>query len=187
MKVTTIAHYVAVLLLLLGVTGLHLHIIKTQIARGHKPLQSLDIPSRVADYVQEGDDIPPEEGVVETLQTSVILTRMYRSATGWPVQLSIVYAGSTRRSLHFPEVCIVGHGWEIQRQETVPVGILFNAKRLVIVKGEQREAVLYFFKTGDELTGNYFPQCLVLVAAATHTRHDYLGDDQVCQSHYRRW
>ncbi|HOS03438.1 MAG TPA: EpsI family protein, partial [Candidatus Hydrogenedentes bacterium] len=35
-------------------------------------------------------------------------------------------------------------------------GLMFTARRLVLVKGNHREAVLYWFKTGDTLTGNYF-------------------------------
>jgi hypothetical protein len=33
---------------------------------------------------------------------------------------------------------------------------LFDAKRLILVNGDIRQAVLYWFKTGDELTGNFY-------------------------------
>jgi EpsI family protein len=82
--------------------------------------------------------------------------RPYQSTQGWPVLLTVVYAGTTRRSLHFPEVCLVGQGWEIAGQETTPVGFSFTAKRLILAKGNRREAVLYWFKTGEEVTGNFF-------------------------------
>ncbi|HRK35283.1 MAG TPA: EpsI family protein [Candidatus Hydrogenedentes bacterium] len=119
----------------------------------------LDIPADIADYSQAGDDYPIDDRTREVLETSAILIREYR-APGRRLLLSIVHAGSTRRSLHFPEVCLVGDGWEIVKQEHAPVGILFSAKRLVLVKGDSSEAVLYWFKTGDHVTGNYFDNAL---------------------------
>jgi EpsI family protein len=116
----------------------------------------LSIPDRIGTYRRVGSDAEIDDHVKRALETSSILIRGYRSMQGWPVELTIVYAGKTRRSLHFPEICLTGGGWDIMKQESVPVGILFDAKRLVLVKGDRREAVLYWFKTGDELTGNYF-------------------------------
>jgi len=84
------------------------------------------------------------------------LMRDYVAPSGWPLQLTIVYAGTTRRSLHFPEVCLVGQGWEVREQGAQPVGFMFTAKRLVISNGSDEDAILYWFKTGDKLTGNFF-------------------------------
>jgi len=77
-------------------------------------------------------------------------------AYGGYVQLTVVYAGKTRRSLHFPEVCFTGQGWETQDKFSIPVGLSFVGQGLVLQNGESRQAVLYFFKTGKDLTGNYF-------------------------------
>ena len=54
----------------------------------------------------------------------------------------------------------MGSGWELKEQTTTQIGILFSAKRLVLVNGRNRQAVLYWFKTGDYLTGNYFVNAL---------------------------
>ena len=54
----------------------------------------------------------------------------------------------------------MGDGWDIQEQTSYPVGILFTAKRLVLAKGNETEAVLYWFKTGDDFTGNFFLNAL---------------------------
>ncbi len=115
----------------------------------------LKIPSQIAQYHQVGEDIEIEQHVKDVLETSDILVRNYASTSSM-VQLTIVYAGTTRRSLHFPEVCLVGAGWEIRDQKSINVGFTFSARQLVLVRGERRQAVLYFFKTGEELTGNYF-------------------------------
>jgi len=125
-------------------------------ARNAAPMESLQIPDRIVDYTQMGSDLKADERTQEVLATSSILMRTYAAPSGRPVSLTIVYAGTTRRSLHFPEVCLVGEGWEVHEQQMMPVGFLFSAKRLVLVRGEREEAVLYWFKTGDALTGNYF-------------------------------
>jgi len=120
------------------------------------PVNVFNIPSSVGDYTQFGDDVDPGEDIKEQLETSAILMRTYRAPTGRHVQLTIVYAGTTRRSLHFPEVCLVGQGWEIGEQSKMPVGFFFDASKLSLVKGERHDAALYWFKTRDNLTGNFF-------------------------------
>jgi len=151
-------HYLATLLILLAAAGGHLHIARAQdqAARKQIPQRTLDIPKAIGPYVQQGADYEVSERTRRVLATSGILIRNYATSGGRQIQLTIVYAGATRRSLHFPEVCLVGDGWEVREQETMPVGFSFTAKRLVLVKGNQKEAVLYWFKTGDRLTGNFF-------------------------------
>ena len=115
----------------------------------------LNIPSEIADYRMRRDH-EIDETTRAILEGSTIMIRDYSAPGGRYVQLSIVHAGSTRRSLHFPEVCLVGVGWEIVKQHQTPIGILFTAKELVLVKGERSEAVLYWFKTGEHVTGDFF-------------------------------
>ncbi len=151
-------HAGAIIALLAVTTAVHLaiHAAQDRAAFAAPELTKLDIPSVVADYTQYGEDMDAGDRVREILQTSTILTRNYVSPRGWPVQLTIVYAGTTRGSLHFPEVCLVGQGYEVRGQDSVPVGFMFTAKRLELVKGERNEIVLYWFKTGNHFTGSYF-------------------------------
>lgn len=155
-------HYVATTALLAAFGAMHWAILSAQAApSSEEPLRELEaIPDRIAEYERVGTDVEVDEHTKRVLETSAILRRYYRSPSGWPVLLTVVYAGTTRRSLHFPEVCLVGEGWEIREQTSAPVGILFKAKRLVLVRGDQQEAVLYWFKTGDVFTGNYFVNAL---------------------------
>lgn len=148
-------------LVLAGLTAVaigHFAVLRAQAGTGTEQVvrADLNIPRNVVDYEQAGADFEIDERTQAILESSTILIRNYRSPRGRPVQLSIVHAGTTRRSLHFPEVCLVGDGWEIIKQEDVSVGILFTARRLLLMKGDQYEAVLYWFKTGDNVTGNYF-------------------------------
>lgn len=151
-------HYAALIVILVLVAGAHLGIAQSQADQSADVPKTvaLDLPARIGPYRQAGQDQEVSEGVKEVLQTSLILMRRYTAPSGWPIDVTLVYAGATRRSLHFPEVCLVGQGWEIEEQTSHPVGFLFRAKRLVIVRGDNREAVLYWFKTGEELTGNFF-------------------------------
>lgn len=156
-------HYVITLVLLLGATGVHLALLNAQkedTAKKNSEMKRLNIPDEIGGYRALGAPVPVDKWTKEALQTSTILIQNYMSPRGVPVQLTIVYAGTTRRSLHFPEVCLVGGGWDIQEQDTFPVGILFTAKRLVLAKGNQTDAVLYWFKTGNDFTGNFFINAL---------------------------
>jgi EpsI family protein len=114
------------------------------------------IPERIADYRQQGPDVEIDERTRQVLETSSILTRHYAAPSGRPVQLTMVRTGATRRSLHFPEVCLIGDGWEIHSESNQPLGLALTAKRLVLVRGNSTQAVLYWFKTGDRMTGNFF-------------------------------
>ena len=137
--------------------ALHVQIVRAQ-SSAHMDAAApavLDIPREIADY-RAHTDYEVDETTRQILETSAIMIRDYAAPGGKKVLLSIVHAGSTRRSLHFPEVCLVGDGWEIVKQRQVPIGILFTAKQLVLVKGDHTEAVLYWFKTGDNVTGDFF-------------------------------
>jgi len=155
-------HYILVVVALVLTAAGHLVILNAQdrAAQTKPSLEILEIPEYIGNYRQLGEDSHVSQHTLRVLQTSTILIRNYISPQGWPVQLTIVYAGATRRSLHFPEVCLVGAGWEVRKQESVPLSFLFNAKKLVLISGEKQEAVLYWFKTGDKLTGNYFLNAL---------------------------
>lgn len=151
-------HFIVLCVVLGAASMAHTTLLRAQAEAGRvtMPESIREIPENIADFQQMGTDEGVDERTKQVLETSSILIRNYRASNGWPVQLTIVYAGATRRSLHFPELCLVGSGWEIRRQEAALVGMMFEARRLVLVKGEDSEAVLYWFKTGDEMTGNYF-------------------------------
>ena len=152
-------HYVVIVVVLFLLAWAHTGLLRAQAAAaesGPELLSVLDIPAEIGGYRQIGEDFDVGEDVRELLQTSLILIRNYESPEGWPVQLTIVYAGTTRRSLHFPEVCLVGQGWEVREQASEMVGFSFRAKRLALTKNNEEQAILYWFKTGDELTGNFY-------------------------------
>lgn len=151
-------HRIAVIVLLAFTAIVHFGIERAQAQAGmaRTPQEVLRVPSKVGSYSQMGSDHEIDARVREILETSLIMERTYRSPNGFLVALSIVHAGSSRRSLHFPEVCIVGAGYEIRDQQSMPIGFEFNAARLTVSKGPYRQAILYWYKTGDKVTGNFF-------------------------------
>ena len=149
----------AITLIILGITAwAHLSIQQAQAEAGLRrpPANALNIPETIGPYKRLGEDQPIDERVKEVLETSMIMQRTYMSPRGLPINLSIVYAGASRRSLHFPQVCLVGAGYEIREQETIPIGFDFDATRLILAKGHEQQAVIYWFKTSDNFTGNFF-------------------------------
>lgn len=150
--------YVVTVLLLVPAVAAHLAIVIAQdrAALDVSSADALRIPSTIGSYRQTGDDAPQDEHVQEILQTSAIIMRNYLSPAGDVIRLAAVRAATTRGSLHFPEVCLVGQGWEIDKQYMAPVGVLFTAKHLVLLSADHKEAVLYWFKTDEHLTGSFF-------------------------------
>ena len=147
---------IVVFLLLAATAGAHRMIVNAQAhAQGAPEASIQSVPGRILGFSQVGEDLAVEPHVLRILETPHVLIRNYSSARGVPVQLTIVYTGATRKSLHFPEVCLTGQGWEIREQYSSPVGVQFIGKRLVLFKGDSEQAVLYWFKTGDTLTGSY--------------------------------
>ncbi len=149
--------YVATLAILISTAVLHAGISRIQQASAAASATSelLNIPAQILEFRQARADVPIPDSLREELETNTILMRDYVSMNGWPVQLTIVQAGNSRRSLHFPEVCFAGQGWETARKTLIPVGVYFVGQGLVVQRGETREAVLYWFRTGNHSTASY--------------------------------
>ena len=150
--------HLIVLLILLSTAITHVIIghMQNRIAQASSLPELLNIPSQILEFRQVRPDSPVLESIRQTLETNTILMRDYVSIYDRPVNLTIVYAEKTRRSIHFPEVCFTGQGWETHGKSSIPVGIYFVGQGLIVQKGDSKEAVLYWFKTGNELTGNYY-------------------------------
>ena len=150
-------HYVTVLVVLAALLAVHVAQERSHVRASKVPENEvfIELPEMIGGFRRVANQ-DPGDSLRRALLTSNILLQTYVSPTGIPVALSLVHAGSTRRSLHFPEVCLVGQGWEVRAQYTAPIGFAFTGKRLLLFRGDQNEAVLYWFKTGDKFTGSFF-------------------------------
>lgn len=155
-------HYVLGIAILLASASVHwaINLKRDWAAAAETPAVNLNLPSEVGPYRQNGEDIDPGDDVRAALETSDILMRYYTAPNGAPILVTIVYAGQKRRSLHFPEVCLVGQGWEVEQAYAAPVGIEFEGRRLVIFRGDDEQAVLYWLKTGKRFTSSTFMNAL---------------------------
>lgn len=155
-------HYVLGIAILLASASVHwaINLKRDWAAAADTPAVNLNLPSVVGPYRQNGEDMDPGDDVRAALETSDILMRYYTAPNGAPILVTIVYAGQKRRSLHFPEVCLVGQGWEVEQAYAAPVGIEFEGRRLVIFRGDDEQAVLYWLKTGKRFTSSTFMNAL---------------------------
>lgn len=156
-------HFIASVAIVLASASVHwaINLKRDWAAAVDTPTVNLNLPTVVGPYRQNGEDIDPGDDVRKALETSDILMRYYTAPNGAPILVTIVYAGQKRRSLHFPEVCLVGQGWEVEQAYSAPVGIEFEGRRLVIFRGDDKQAVLYWLKTGKHFTSSTFVNALL--------------------------
>jgi hypothetical protein len=82
----------------------------------------IDLPERVQLFAST--NIEPTRTELETLPRDTTLARrLYRAPDGFQVMLNVVMMGSDRTSIHKPEYCLTGQGWQIVRREpaTLPI------------------------------------------------------------------
>lgn len=133
----------------------------------------MELPSAAGMFFGESGEIAKVE--TETLPSDTEIARMvYHTAGASAAQcdvatVSIVLAGSQRRSIHRPEVCLTGQGWSLLEAKTVPVeigqGRVLQVRDLLIEKpvtlrdGRQRKLrahYVYWFVGTDVTTASHF-------------------------------
>ena len=80
----------------------------------------MDLPDQVNGF--QGTYQEPSEGEKTVLpKDTEIVKKSYTDASGDVVNSQIVLAGSEKRSIHRPELCLPAQGWSINRRFTMPV------------------------------------------------------------------
>ena len=100
----------------------------------------------------------PSEDERRILETDAIMTRTYSKGETTQCDLSTVFARDNRRVAHPPEICYKGSGWAVESRsvEQFPVeGEPFRTNRLLLLRGQVRLLVLYWYKAGPTCTENY--------------------------------
>jgi uncharacterized protein DUF3485 len=83
----------------------------------------MDLPVLVGDYFGSQGEITPAELQILPKDTE-FARRYYDDGQGHQIQCSIVLSGAEQRSIHRPEVCLVGQGWTITSHKEIPVPLL---------------------------------------------------------------
>ena len=165
----------------------------------NSPRLNVYLPEHVLDF--DSVLVPTDTNVLNGLpHDTSFMQRHYASGKGGEFALNIVLMGADRTSMHKPEFCLPGAGWNIDQaqssQDTVPMQrpnpydlpvMKLLVTREITVDGEkhaQRGIFLYWFVADHELAGT---RNNMLWKSATHLlrtgelqRWAYVGCLTVC-------
>jgi hypothetical protein len=79
------------------------------------------------------------------------------------ITAEIVLSGAQRQSIHRPQVCLVGQGWTIQKEETVPItladGRVQKVRKLTLLRTQDGTQIvgyfIYWFIGKDKTTDDH--------------------------------
>ncbi len=81
---------------------------------------TMNLPIYVGDFI--GKDTEPSEGEKYVLpKDTEIVKKSYQDQEGNVINAQIVLAGSEKRSIHRPELCLPAQGWSINNRQAIPV------------------------------------------------------------------
>lgn len=125
-----------------------------------------NIPLNIGNW--KGIEIPLDKLTLEILGTDDVAIRRYSHDLMEvpPVDLAIVFSQEDRGAVHPPEVCYTGGGWDVQVERYVTLnfaGTVIKAVELIIKMDETQQLVIYWYKSGNKYTGNYYLQQLNVV------------------------
>jgi EpsI family protein len=154
---------------LLAVTAIFLHArSRYEVLPPHEPLAS--VPRQLGNWT--GSDVNIPQDVLDVLGAGDFLLRVYQNtSTAEPdVDLFLAYFPTQRAgdTIHSPKNCLPGAGWspvESRRiQVSLPGHVPFPANRYVIVKGTDRQLVLYWYWAHDRAVASEYWAKFYLVA-----------------------
>jgi EpsI family protein len=161
---------------LLGLTAILLRDRK-DIIPAHRPLASF--PSQLGAWT--GSDREIDQETLEILGSGEFLLRDYSSQvdTEPDVNLYIAYFPSQRSgdTIHSPKNCLPGNGWLPAESERVTLSLPghapFPANRYVVVNGESRMLVLYWYWAHDRgVASEYWAKYYLVTDAIRMKRSD---------------
>jgi EpsI family protein len=134
------------------------------------------------EFERMDDNVEAELGVTDYLLCTYVNREQNEIANvyvGYHVTQVREDGGGAENSIHPPAHCLPGSGWDIIRNETVPLDIPglpqenATAKRLVIAKGNQRNLVYYWYQSrGRVISQDWQKIVFVGLDRATRQRTD---------------
>ncbi len=132
----------------------------------------LDLPIWVGAYLGETQDISAAEKTILPDDTAFARAE-YRSPQGDTINCQIVLSGGQRRSIHRPEVCLPGQGWNVRTGTAVPItmedGSTLDVMKLDLTRpitlndgttANLRSVFLYWFVGKDTTTPYHWQRIL---------------------------
>jgi len=100
----------------------------------------MELPVLMGDYFGKKGEMSQAEMNILPKDTELV-RRIYADSQGHEITCSIVLSGAEQRSIHRPEACLTGQGWDITGQDYISIplasGHNLTARRLTL----EREAV----------------------------------------------
>jgi hypothetical protein len=140
-------------------------------------MMEINLPERVLDFTST--NVPEPQVVLDYLpKDTSYAERCYQNAGGPPIFNTVILMGADRTSIHRPEYCLPGQGWQIDKktEERIPVGGAQNYE-LPVMKwnvsnsyqtpdGHKVEVggvfVFWLVSANEQSTGNVKFQCYLL-------------------------
>ncbi len=122
-------------------------------------------PKTIGDW--QSTNIQLSKNDYAILETTNLIMREYKNPKGEIVYLYIVYSGDNRNVVHPPEICYTGGGATIIEKSVLPLNNSLKVNKFVIEEKDSLQLVVYWFKSGDLQTYNYFKQQLKVVIDRT--------------------
>jgi EpsI family protein len=120
------------------------------------------LPPMLGEWKQQGNDIRFGEDTESILKATDYVMRDYFSPTGMHSNIYVGYYSTQRTgaTYHSPRNCLPGAGWEMTQPEKVrirkPDGESFEANRFILVTGNRREVLIYWYQgRGRETASEY--------------------------------
>ncbi len=87
----------------------------------NSPRMTIHLPGNLLNYTADPQGALPEELGVLPKDTSIARTRY--SSTNNIIDLAVVLMGTDRTSIHQPQFCLKGQGWQIDKTEVVTIPV----------------------------------------------------------------
>ena len=130
-----------------------------------------EVPRQLGSWSMVGEGYVDKE-TMEILKADDTLTRVYKTPTGPEASLWVAAFRTQRngKAPHSPKNCMPGSGWTELSSENFPVDVGLAApivvNRYVIVHGDARELVLYWYQSRDRVVADEFKAKFWVVADA---------------------
>lgn len=156
-----------ILLLLVGLTLLAcrlFHDVDTKTEAG----VVMKLPDSIGNYLGFDTDATEAEHFILPRDTEFAKKRY--NGFGLPeITTEIVLSGAQRQSIHRPQGCLVGQGWGIQKEETIPIaladGRMQKVRKLTLVKTQDGIQIvgyyIYWFIGKDKTTDDHLERVLL--------------------------
>jgi exosortase D (VPLPA-CTERM-specific) len=120
------------------------------------------LPATLGDWRQQGNDIRFSEETESILNANDYVMRDYYSPAGMHSNIYVGYYSTQRTgaTYHSPQNCLPGAGWEMTEPGTVqitkPDGETFKANRFILVTGNRREVLIYWYQGRGRKTASEY-------------------------------